>query len=600
MAQVTLRDLATNEDIVVPPEGFIFGRVGGDADIQIEDNSISRRQARVSLKGGQWLLETLAVPQGQKAPRPIGLQEGATFNVGQSEFEVVQIEEDEEEQEAAKTVMPPAVKGKPAAPQASAAKKAPAAPNAKTTPSQSQQKRPAAARDDAGGGGDEIAQKGFGAMFVAVPKGLAYYLVNVPKMLVNPMGTVKKTIEELPAEPMGRIELIGYALPSLLATALLGAWAGGLAALIGPGHVFSIMSFIPIGPAIGSVIGAIVTGFIFHPVLTWVIKKLKGESDARSRTNYFLQMQVVAIVLAVPSALGTILAALPVPFIGLVGLLLGVVASLVNIYVLFQWFTFFKVVKWFKTVLLVLGGLVLLSAAWGLIQGVISTVKGLGSGGGAAVVATNDGSGDSADSADDATAGLDEMPTDPEEAKAWAEKRTKQLQAKAAADLKKAQAAAAKDAPKDEGDSEPTEPKEPKKDTKTAAKDEPKPAKDEPKPAKDEPRDEPVAAKDTPPPPAKVDVAPITASGAYGTFARRRDSIEKTFEADPTILAKSTELQKLYSEYLDAAYDLDKKLQKDNQKKPELSKLNARLHDAELFTKTSKTIDQLAEKMKIK
>ena len=101
MAQVTLRDLATNEDIVVPPEGFIFGRVGGDADIQIEDNSISRRQARVSLKGGQWLLETLAVPQGQKAPRPIGLQEGATFNVGQSEFEVVQIEEDEEEQEAA-------------------------------------------------------------------------------------------------------------------------------------------------------------------------------------------------------------------------------------------------------------------------------------------------------------------------------------------------------------------------------------------------------------------------------------------------------------------------------------------------------------------
>ena len=67
MAQVTLRDLTTNEDIVVPPEGYIFGRVGGDADIQLEDNSISRRQARVSLKGGMWLLETLAVPQGARA-----------------------------------------------------------------------------------------------------------------------------------------------------------------------------------------------------------------------------------------------------------------------------------------------------------------------------------------------------------------------------------------------------------------------------------------------------------------------------------------------------------------------------------------------------
>lgn len=591
MALVTLRDLATNEDIEVPPEGFIFGRVGGDADIQIEDNSISRRQARVSLKGGQWLLETLAVPQGQKAPRPVTLQEGATFNVGQSEFEVVRVEEDEEQEEAAKTIAPPA-KGKPGMAPPAAAKKPNVPPNAKTTPAQSQQKRPAAAKEEAaGGGGDEIASKGFGAMFVAVPKGIAYYLVNVPKMLVNPMGTVKKTIEELPAEPMGRIELIGYSLPALLASALLGAWATGLALLIGPTHTFSIMSFLPIGPAIGAVIGAIITGFVFHPVLTWVINKLKGESDARSRTNYFLQMQVVAIVLAVPTALGTILSALPVPFIGLIGLLLGVVASLVNLYVLFQWFTFFKVVKWFKTVLLVLGGLVLLSAAWGLIQGVIATVKGLGSGGSAAVVATTDGSGDTAEAAEDPSV-PEEAPTDPEEFKAYAEKKKQ----KALADAKKAQAAAAaKDAPKDEGTEAPPPP-EPKK------KDEPKAvAKDEPKPPKDEPKDEPVvAAKDTPPPPKTDPAVAIAASGAYGTFARRRDAIEKTFEADPTILQKNTELQKLYSEYLDAAYDLDKKLQKDNQKKPELSKLNARLHDAELFGKTSKTIDQLAEKLKIK
>ena len=146
MSQVTLRDLATNEDIVVPPEGFIFGRVGGDADIQLEDNSISRRQARVSLKGGMWLLETLAVPQGQRAPRPVQLQEGATFNVGQSEFEVVQIEADEEEEidPGARTIAPPS-KGK-APPPAAPAKRAPPPASAKTAPSAPQQKRSAAPR----------------------------------------------------------------------------------------------------------------------------------------------------------------------------------------------------------------------------------------------------------------------------------------------------------------------------------------------------------------------------------------------------------------------------------------------------------------------
>ncbi|MFZ5443594.1 MAG: FHA domain-containing protein, partial [Myxococcota bacterium] len=420
MTQVTLRDLATNEDIVVPPEGFIFGRVGGDADIQLEDNSISRRQARVSLKGGQWLLETLAVPQGQRAPRPVQLQEGATFNVGQSEFEVVQIEFDEAEEEevdpGARTIQPPA-KGKPGqAPLP--AKKAPPAPNAKTAPSAPMQKRsapPAAAEE----GGDEVPAKGFGAMFVAAPKGLAYYLLNVPKMLVNPFGTVRATIEEQPNEPMGKIELIGYALPALLATGMLGSIASGLALLIGPGHVFSLMAFLPIVPIIVAFVSAIITGFIFHPVLTWIITKLKGESDARSRTNYFLQTMTLSILLAVPNALGVILAALPIPFINLLGPVLSVVATLVSIYVTIQWFEYFKVVKWVKTVLLVLGALAVFGTGYGLVMGLLNTIRGFGSH--STPVAAAEG--DAAEAVEAATGGLEEMPTDPEEAKAWAEKR---------------------------------------------------------------------------------------------------------------------------------------------------------------------------------
>lgn len=579
MGQVTLRDLSTNEDIVVPPEGFIFGRVGGDADIQLEDNSISRRQARVSQKGGMWLLETLAVPQGSKAPRPVQLQEGASFNVGQNEFEVVQIEEDEEEP-AAPTLAPS--KGKPGPAPVSAApagKKPNAPPNAKTVPAGAQQKRPEAKEAEAAPEG-----KGIGAMFVGVPKGIAYYLLNVPKLLVNPLGTVRKTIEEQPTEPLGKTEIIGYALPSLFISAALPSIAAGIASLIGPGHLFQFGLFLPIGPAIGAVIGAVIAGFFADRVMAWVINKLKGKSDARSRSNYLLQSFTLGIILAVPTALGTILSALPIPFINLLGPLLGVVGSIVTVYVTYQWMVKFEVVKWVLTVLKVLGVLALLGAGWGLVNGVITTIRGFGSGGGGAVAAVDTGS------------ELGEMPSDPAEAAEWSKKKAAELQAKAEAEQKKALAAAddAKDDADDAKDDAKAEP------VKAAKKDEP-PAKAEktekaeaapPPPAKD-------VAKDSPPPPVKEE-AVVAPSAGYATFAKRRDAIEKLLEADPTVLKKNAEVRELYGEYVEFAYDLDKKMLTDNKKKPERAKLNARLRDAELFEKSGKTIDSLAGKLGIK
>lgn len=593
-SQVTLRDLSTNEEFSVPPEGYIFGRVGGDADVQIEDNAISRRQARVSFKNGQWLLEVLAVPAGQKAPRAQALGEGSTFNVGQGEYEVVQVEIEEEEMDpSAKTVAPPS-RGKPPPPAAAPApaKKAPAAPmNAKTAPAAPAQKRTATASqaeapaDDAGG--DEIPAKGFGALFVAAPKGLAYYLLNVPKLLVNPIGTTRSAIEEQPAEPMGRIELIGYALPSLIIAGCLGSFAAGIALLIGPGHVFSLMSFIPIVPIISGFIGAIVTGYIFHPVLTWIIDKLKGHSDARSRTNYFLAMQTVALVVAVPNALGVIFASLPIPFINLLGPLLMVVGSLASLYVVHQWMAHFEVMKWVLLVIKILAVLSLLGTGFGFVSGLIATIRGLGSS--SSSVAVDVPSGDGDDTAAAATA-LEEMPKDPEEAKAWAKKRTEQAQ-KAAAEAQKKALAAAKEATEkanaEAKENTPPEPKEePVKPTKETTKETTKVAE----------------VKETPPAPVNEPEVRDTAapSGGYGAFAHKRDGVEKLFENDPTVLANNPELQKLYGKYLEASYELDKKYQKDNLKNPERAKLNARLHDAELFKATSGTINTLAEKLKVR
>ncbi|HEY1088640.1 MAG TPA: FHA domain-containing protein [Archangium sp.] len=597
MAQVTLRDLNSNEEIVVPPEGYMFGRVGGDADIQLEDNSISRRQARVSFKGGQWLLETLAVPQGQRAPRPTALQPGSTFAIGQSEFEVVELDDQGDEEldndPAAKTIAPQ--KGKPApAPVPAAKKAAPASPNAKTAAAAPQQKRaPTQNAAAASAPEEEAPAAGIKGLFVGVPKGIAYYLVNVPKLLVNPVGTVRTTIEELPAEPLGKTDLIGYALPSLFIASALGSIAGGLALLIGPTHTFSLMSFIPIGALIGAVIGAVVTGFVFHPVFDWIITKLKGKSDARSRSNYFLQMQTVAIIVAVPGAVGTILSSLPIPFISLLGPLLSVVGTLVSLYVVYQWFVKFDVVKWVFMVIKVLAVLALLGTGFGFITGTINQIRAFTSGS-STVAAADVPSGDG----DEAPAGeveLGEMPTDPAEAAEWSKKKQAQILAKAQEQQKKAmaQAQAAQDAANQKAD-----------DAKEAVADAKKPPapKEEPKAdPKAEPTPEPVAAKETPPAPKEeaVVMAP-TGSGSYAAYARKRDAIEKAIENDPTVLSRNTELQKLYGSYTEDAYEISQKWQKDTSKKPERAKLHAHLRDAELFNKTAKTIEQIAAKLGVK
>ncbi len=540
MGQITLRDLTSNEDIVVPPEGYIFGRVGGDADIQIDDNSISRRQARVSLKGGLWLLETLAVPQGAKASRPVQLQEGATFTVGQSEFEVVKIEAEEDEP-AAPTLAPS--KGKPGPPPAVAPGKKPNPPpsTAKTTPFAAQKSA------DAPG----APSQGIGALFAGVPRGIAYYLLNVPKLLVNPVGTVKKAIAEQPAEPMGKTELIGYALPSLVISLLLPSIATGLATLIGPGHVFTFSLFVPIGPAIGAVIGAVIAGYIFHPFSEWLITKLKGTSDARSRSNYFLQTMTLAIILAVPTAVGNILTAVPIPFINLLGPLLMVVGSMVTLYVTYQWLVLFGVVKWMLTVVKVLAVLALLGAGANFVKGLLATISGLGSSSSGATIAL--------------------------------------------AEQKRGQATI-----EDAKEDEPEEKEEPVKAPKKDAPPKPEPRAEAPAVAakeKEKEKEAPVAAKEAPP--AAKEEPTISPSAGYATFAKRRDAIEKIFEADPTVLQKSSELQKLYADYAEDVYDLDKKWNKDTAKKPERAKLNAHLRDAELFGKSGKTIDALAAKLGI-
>ena len=220
---------------------------------------------------------------------------------------------------------------------------------------------------------DAAVDRSIGYFFVAVPKAVAYYLANIPLLLVNPIGRVRKIIEEQPADPMGRMELIAYAIPPLVIQQVLPSLAVGI--VLAVHGTISIMSFIPIVPLIVAVISAVISGFIWHPFVKWVVNFLKGESDERSRTNYFLMTMTANAVLAVPTFVATMLGLIPFRLVAIVGVLLSLVASLAILFVHWSWFTYFNVVKWFRTVLLVVGAL---SVLGGLASGVMLLINGNG------------------------------------------------------------------------------------------------------------------------------------------------------------------------------------------------------------------------------
>lgn len=586
MSQLTLRDIASSEEIIVPPEGFVFGRAGGDADIQLDDNTISRRQARVSSRQGTWLLEVMVVPPGQRIPRPQALQEGQTFFIGQSEFEVVMVEEDEPE-----PAPPPKASARRAAPAAAPGPGRPAARREavnKTVPSQpaprySTPARAAPAGEDdveheasgastrsgAGGGAGEAIKE----VFVGVPKGVAFYLVNVPKLLVNPMGVVRRTIEELPNEPLERTGLIGYALPALMATALLGSIAAGIATLVSGGG-FALMAFLPIIPLVAAVIASVILGFVFHPVVGWLVRALKGASDERRRSNYFLQMMTVAVITAVPSALGAILGALPIPFINLLGPLLATLTTLVSLFVVYQWWVHgFRVVGWVRYVILALGVLSVVGTGVGLVTGVIATARGFGSGDARATAQVADAE-EAARAAEKARgAALAHVGQgDSHEAEGV------QRQAKEA--LVKAGAAGARDVEK------------PRADVPTTAEE----AMEAPPPPAKE-LDEESPGADGPSAPLQDTGGEVSdAASGYGAFARRLEAVEKKLEADPTLL-RNGELERLYGEFLEASHKVDQRFDKERGRHPERERLYRLQRNDHLYRDTAKLVERLADKL---
>jgi len=218
-----LRDLKTSQTMLVPPEGLVFGREGGDADVTFRDAGISKRHARVFAQGSSWMLQDLGSSngtwmKGQRIGDAVKLAPGDIFILNKQQLQVMAVvaptsigaptegempAQDEEEQQNEPTPRPaPAPKPPPG-------RGAP--PPSGKAPSQGPAKRPApamlrAAPEDLpeepepeahGDGGDDampddtgaanaedaaaaLKSKGIGYFFIAVPKALAFYLAAVP------------------------------------------------------------------------------------------------------------------------------------------------------------------------------------------------------------------------------------------------------------------------------------------------------------------------------------------------------------------------------------------------------------------------------------
>jgi hypothetical protein len=421
----------------------------------------------------------------------------------------------------------------------------------------------------------------------------------MPLLLFNPVGTIRKGVQEQPHDPKGRIELIAYALPAYLLNAALG-FLGALIVQLVSGTL-SIGSIVPIGPLIGAVVGAVVTGFIWHPVLKWWVNFVKGNSDARSRTNLFMLYMTAFALIALPNFVAQLLRLVRLPMIGLIPLLLSLATSLLTLFIYFVWFTEAQVVKWFRIVLMVLGGL----ACLGTLAGLPAALRGAPSISTAtpAVPDLEDAKAAAAKAAADA-----EAPGSDSDEKPRANAKTGG-DAKAAAGSK----AGADAKPSSEGKSVDTKPaahndeKAADKVAESAPSKASKAAAEKATENDDAEKNAAPAAKAGPKEVARADTAkptetqaeesaPGSANTGYRAWRTELDAIEKRVSDDPTLIAKNSELLSQYKTLQENIYEIETKFQKTN-KKPADRRVNEHLRNAELYEKTQKQVHALHQRM---
>lgn len=632
--KLEIRNLSSSASYTIDPDGAVLGREGSKADIILRDQAVSKKHAKIYEKNGKWYLEDLASSNGtflenRRITEPVILTPGSVFALSENQFEVVQIvngkaalDMDTDAQDPPANVLddlPPLGmtpgdsvdgEGKRSRPMRSTASRVPS---------------PAQAGSDPADLGDEGAEKqGFGYFVVAVPKAIAYYMAAVPLMALNPVGSIRKSIENQKLPAMGPFPLTAYGIPVNVFSSAIGVIVGMIALLINGTFTF------PLIPLIISIVIAIVAsaigGFILHPLGKLVINRwLKGDSDDKSRTNYYVTMLTATALVAIGNGIGGIIGAIPVPFINVLPQFIVLAGSMITFFVLYSWMKHFNVVAWFQKVLMVLGVLILVSGAWGVIQQVLHSINMLGSGGSGVNMAAAGAAGDltaeqkaaleaagvnaeeaakraqeAMEKAGVANADVQEQMKkamaaagDPANAEALVKQAQENAKAMQAAAEKNA-AAAMKEAEKAAAATEKVE--KTAKEKEAEKEDVKKPAEKEKPvlaaaPAEDEEEEKEVKSA--------AMTANNSASGpspGFQEFIQQRKEVDDAIEKDPTLLKKKDVLAS-YEKYLRKTYEVRAKWKKKKAKDDAGQKINDRLKDIEVYEETGKMVQELHKKI---
>lgn len=644
--KLEIRNLQSSASYTIDPDGAVLGREGSKADIILRDQAVSKKHAKIYEKNGKWYLEDLASSNGtflenRRITEPVILSPGAVFALSENQFEVVQImngkaaldldtdAQDPPERNALDDLPPLGMtpgdsvdgEGKRSRPMRSS----PSSRNAS----------PAQAGADPADLGDDDEKQGVAYFMKAVPKAIAYYLVAVPLMLVNPIGSIRKSVENQRFPALGAFPLIAYGIPPLVFSGALGWLVGVLASLIN-GHLVLNLGGLIFGP-IGGVIGAIIGAFLLHPLGKFFINKLfKGDSDEKSRTNYYLTVLTAVPLTSAGQNLGVLLLAIPVPFITIVGPVVLTAAILISIFITYTWMKYFNVVAWVPKALLVLGILAGLSVGVLGILGEISRGASSLSGGGTTVADIDTSNlspeqkaaveeakklqgmtpeeaqkqaqemmakagvnaGDAAEATKRALEAAQKAGTDPAAAQKLAEDAVK------AAEIARKEAEKTAVAVKEaEKAGEKAVEKTAEKNGKVAEKEEEEeetapPPKNNGKTAVAAAQEEEVEK------PARPSLASATAtergaggpSSEFQDFIQKRKEVDSAIEADPTLLKKKDVLAS-YEKYLRKTFEVRAKWKKKKAKDETEQRINDRMKDIEVFEGTSKLVAELHRKI---
>ncbi len=598
--KLELRELNGTETVLVPEEGLTFGRAGGNAQHLIRDAGVSKRHARIWGEGGSWFLEDLGSSNGtifeeQRITEPIEILPGDVFAFSKVKFEVVRVVDGPAPANGANGAGGPsqdvdsAVQAKGARPPSGSVGKEATASKPSRIPAKRDAAKAKRAAAEAEGQEESPEPKSAAQLPGVVLSAIAFYLAAIPLLLINPLHAVRKGIENQRHAAKGPIELVGYAIPPLLLSALLGSFAAGIAGAVR--GAFSLASFFPVVSIIVAFIGAVIAGLVWHPVLRWVVDFFKGTSTDRSRTNFFLMTMTGSAALAVPNALGVLLSLVQFRLIGLVGVLLTAVASLAMAFITYSWFAHFEVVKWFRTLLLVLGGLSVVGAvAQGatVLTSPAKTTSTAVASEGSDSSSDRDSAVESAKSSEDVKGTSEKTGEDakkrPDDGKGAATKSAAETKA-TADDSKSAQEKAAADAKARAEEAKAAEAAKRASDVKTVAETQDRSARTQ------DTDDSPSAAQ------PRAPQARIEGTG-FPAWKARREFIEKKIADDPTLLTSVAGLKPLYQAVHLRQYEVEGKFGRLTARKPADAVLNGHLRDIELFEKTNGDMTKLYLKLR--